>query len=366
MIEVIRRVIASEGLASALRRGQGRIAEATQEAAMLARGAFTRTLPQFPILNVLPTPATARLGGIQIHLIARLAAERAMRPVALYTPGLLTLSRPREHARRVKSLAEAIAITGARWLHLEGAYGLDLDDVAAQQRDVILSIHDFTAYGDLLHSARAVIYPSRFLERFHGRAGTIIPAAIPATPRPQRTRTKHAPRIAFAGSVVTRKGAELIEPVIDALRGRGIEWLVFGGGRADVLRALRTHRDVYVHGHYAMGALPSLLGQHDVDVVLLVSTEPETYSLALSESWLAGVPVIAFAHGAIEERVHAHGGGWLVPLDQGVRGMAHAVDRFLHGERLPATPPHIEFAGDAARAVLALYDALADPTDCVS
>jgi glycosyltransferase involved in cell wall biosynthesis len=383
MIELVRRVVAAEGLASAMRRARGRVAEAVERSLLLARGPFIRELPHFPILNILATPAVARLGGVQVHLLARLRAERAMRPVALLTPGLLVLSQPRPHARRVThrftdAVREAATITGARVLHFEGAYGIPIGGVLQlidEGFDVILSLHDFALIADdphhrdahdetserrtlgmqLLQRARAVVYPSRFLEREHGRAGTIIPAGFPATAKPQRSNTPHPPRIAIAGNVTARKGAHLIAPIIEALRGRGIEWFLFGGGNATILRSLRALPNVAIHGHYAMGTLPALLAQHNIDVVLLLSIEPELYSLTLSESWLAGAPVIAFAHGAIEERIAQDGGGWLVPLERSAHGIVERIEQWLAGATLPRVPAHIATADDSARAYEQLY-----------
>jgi glycosyltransferase involved in cell wall biosynthesis len=375
VIALVRRVITAEGLPSAIRRARGRIAEAIRERALLLLGRFIETPTHFPILNVLATPATPRLGGIQVHLLARLRAERQMRPVALFTPGMLTLSHPRPHARRVASLREAIAISGARVIHIEGAYGIDIADVLRlidEGLDVVLSLHDFALIADdphrldgnqserrtrgmeLLRRARAVVYPSRFLEFAHRHPGTIIPAGITPVPRATRRPAKKR-RIAIAGSVQPRKGAHLIRPIVDAFRGSAIEWFVFGGGDADVLGQLRALPNVTIHGQYEMGALPGLLARHGIDVVLLLSVEPELYSLTLSESWLAGVPVIAFAHGAIEERVREEGGGWLVPLEDGARGIVQAIERWLAGETLPPVPETIATADDAARAYLALY-----------
>lgn len=394
MIATIRRVIAGEGVASAMRRARGRVAEAVEERVMFLRGRFVRSLPQFPILNVLATPAIARLGGVQIHLLARLRAERAMRPVALLSPGKLALSHPHSHARRVTrrdasnalyddafidAVHESVAIAGARVLHLEGADGIPTGSLLRlidEGLDVILSLHDFALIAEnphhldkhdvsserhdlgveLLQRARAVVYPSRFLERAHDHAGTIIPAGIPSVPRPSRSTTPHRPRIAFVGSVKPRKGARLIQPIVEAFRGRGIEWFVFGGGDAHVLTPLRALPDVTIHGQYPMGELPGLLARHDIDLVLLISVEAETYSLTLSESWLAGVPVIAFAHGAIEERIRNEGGGWLVPLESGVDGVVGAIQRWLGGESLPAVPTNIATAEDAARKYVALYE----------
>ena len=74
------------------------------------------------------------------------------------------------------------------------------------------------------------------------------------------------------------------------------------------------------------------LREERVDLALLLSVWPETFSLTLSECRAAGVPVLAFEHGAIADRVHAEGGGVLVPLEEGAAGVDGALRRLLAGE----------------------------------
>ena len=51
----------------------------------------------------------------------------------------------------------------------------------------------------------------------------------------------------------------------------------------------------------------------DLDLGLILSTWPETYSYVLSEYWSAGVPVLAYDIGAPAERILQFGNGILVP-----------------------------------------------------
>src|SRR5260221_3355593 len=127
MIRAIGSVIRGEGLASALRRTHERIGELTQSTALRVRGAFARNT-EASILNVAASGTSLRLGGLQAQLVARLDSERAFRTVALVSPGVLDLSKPR-HIRRVSpdietAIRDAIAITGARTIHFEGMHGV--------------------------------------------------------------------------------------------------------------------------------------------------------------------------------------------------------------------------------------------------
>jgi glycosyltransferase involved in cell wall biosynthesis len=113
---------------------------------------------------------------------------------------------------------------------------------------------------------------------------------------------------------------------------------------------------VTVHGYYRCGELPSLLRRHDVGLVIVPSIWPEAHCLVISEAWLAGAAVIAFDLGAQAERIRAHGGGWLAPLDSGVDGLAAIVEQWLAGDISAMPPSNIASPLDAARAHLELYD----------
>jgi len=94
-----------------------------------------------------------------------------------------------------------------------------------------------------------------------------------------------------------------------------------------------------------------------VDLALLLSIVPESYSLALSECLAAGVPVVAFDQGAIAERLRRHGGGLLVEPAAGAAGIAATVAALIQGLRSPGEGPPLETpsARETARAFADLY-----------
>jgi glycosyltransferase involved in cell wall biosynthesis len=96
-----------------------------------------------------------------------------------------------------------------------------------------------------------------------------------------------------------------------------------------------------------------------VDLALLLSIWPEAYGLTLDECWRAGVPVIAFDHGAMAERVRRLGGGILVSPGEGAAGVARAVRQAVAGPA-PAVPAPdvLPDPGQAAAAHLELYRGL--------
>jgi glycosyltransferase involved in cell wall biosynthesis len=398
-MSAIARVIRGEGIASAARRAEERVADAVRDARLRANAAFTRS-EGAAILNVSAWPIATRFGGVQVQLQARLRAERAMRGVALMHPGGLLLSRPRWHTRAIRDVRHALELTGAKAIHLENTDGAPLELLMKLGVPLVVSVHDFslfcarphlieepigrfcdyshdlercarclqrTAHDQadhrargraLLESATSVIFPSRFLLERHRElfslplrdAIVIEPGTGSIAPR-KKTPGKS---IAFVGAVKHHKGAHLLPQMIrdDA------EWQVFGGGDEALLRTLRGRSNITIHGYYRDGELPSLLARHGIGLVVTPSIWPETFGLVLSEAWLAGLPVAAFDLGAPAERIREHGGGWLAPLASGAEGIAHIVDEWRAGLRIADVPRDVPTSANAARAHIQHYESL--------
>jgi glycosyltransferase involved in cell wall biosynthesis len=85
---------------------------------------------------------------------------------------------------------------------------------------------------------------------------------------------------------------------------------------------------------------------------VLLPRVPETFSLALSEAWAAGVPVVAAAQGALVERLAA-GGGVLLDANPTDHEVSAAVDT-LRSQPVVTIPP-IATAADTARGVQDAY-----------
>jgi glycosyltransferase involved in cell wall biosynthesis len=345
MIGTIASVVRGEGIASAVRRAAERIEEAVRELAMRARGTGPLTRPgglENPphVLNYCAMSVAPRIGGVAVQLRSRLRAERRHRNVALLHPGGLEVN---GHLLRVTSIRQALDITGAKLLHIEGTYGVNVAEILLLGVPYFVSVHDDSATRELLEGAAMVIYPSRFRRDACGVDGPIIEPGINATPV-----SGGGDAIAFAGAVKRKKGAHLL-PDLARLLDRELH--VFGGGDEEIFRALRRVPNIVIHGYYRAGTLPSLLARHRIGRVVLPSIFDESFSLALSESWHAGAAVAAFDYAALGERIRQHGGGWLVPLEAGAEGLAEVIMR-----NEPVTiPREIATAEDAARQYLALY-----------
>jgi hypothetical protein len=396
MIRTIVDVVRGEGLASAMRRAGERIGEAARHAALRAASVVAGAADA-AIVNVSATSVAPRTGGVAVQLAARLHAERQLRSVALLHPGGLALSKPFAHVRHLTPhgfearVREALTVTGAKAVHLEGTNGVPLDSTFRLLDDgiaVVVSVHDFSLFcarphlleepegrfcdysraldrchrclqqswpdvskreqserreaaRRLLAAATGLIFPSPFLLDRHRELfslpqlqGEVVePALAGVDPDVPRDRSRRG--VAFGGSVKRHKGAHLLPELARALAGRGLKLHVFGGGDAGLLQSFRAEPNVVVHGYYRSGSLPSLLARHDIGLVVLPSIVPESYGLTLTEAWRAGASVATFDLGAPAERIRGEGGGWLAPLESGAEGLIAIIERWLSGETAP-------------------------------
>jgi glycosyltransferase involved in cell wall biosynthesis len=434
------RVLRAEGLAALRERISDRLRETLRRRSFRTVGQplSAAGLPAIPVLNLLPTAPTPRLGGMQAQLLTRIESEAERRPMALLYPeeegyrlevtaagrrvalGIAGGPPPTPVALRdeafERAVARAAAEVGARALHVEGLASIPLGSLAALQRSglaLVLSVHDFSLFcprphllerpqlrfchysrdrercarclaqdwpvdlrfqdtrreiaGELLLAATAVVYPSEFLrdrhlELFPGlppERQRVIEPAVAAGRRGGAGPAAPVRHVAYIGQVQPHKGALIFEEVVKKLPPESypdLRFSAFGGGDAELLRRLRRLSSVRVHGYYRSGSLVDRLRRTRVDLALLLSIVPESYSLALSECLAAGVPVIAFDQGAIAERIRRHGGGLLVAPDAGAEGIAPLVAALAEGRQTP--PAVTRVAGPAPADAVAAFQEL--------
>lgn len=317
-------------------------------------------------------PASALLypvaGGWRLEVAGRV----------LLFPGDLPSPTALEDPAFEEVVRSAAAAVGAGALHVEGLAGLPPGSLLRLRRDGLelsLTLHDFAAFcprphllerpqvrfcrfsrelsrcgsclrldwrvddgfqagrravsAELLASASALIFPSEFLRRAHGE---LFPGLSPERQRIRPPEGGSAPlpdqeggpirHVALVGGVKAHKGALVFEETVGLLESSGLRWTAYGVGDPELLRRMRRLPRVRVRGYYRSGTLPHLLRRDRVDLALLLSIVPESYSLVLDECAAAGVPVVAFDLGAVAERFTR---GRLVSLEKGAEGIAAAV-----------------------------------------
>lgn len=367
-MKVAWRVLRTEGLLAVRDRTLDRLAEARRKRSLSPAPPGWRPAP-VPVLHLSATPPAPRLGGVQAHLLRSLKNDTAL----LYPEGdgwrlevqgrSVTFAEDFERAVR-----SAVELLGATALHVEGLAGLPLHSLLHfRDLDLTLALHDFAAFcprphllehpqlrfcwysrdlarcgrclqqegayqaerraiaAELLASAD-LIFPSDFLRRTYAELFPGLPPERQRIVAPTSGIAPLPPRepgpvrhVALVGGVQAHKGALVFEEVAKRV---DLRWTVYGGGDPELLTRLRRLPRVRVRGYYRAGTLPRLLRRDGVDLALLLSIVPESYSLVLDECAAAGVPVIAFRLGAVGDRLTS---GRLVPLEEGAEGIVRAL-----------------------------------------
>ncbi|WP_299524556.1 glycosyltransferase [uncultured Methanobrevibacter sp.] len=118
--------------------------------------------------------------------------------------------------------------------------------------------------------------------------------------------TKNPIKIVIPGHISQHKGSLLIKKIKDLDKTNSLE-LHFMGTSIPNLNKYGIN-----HGRYERGDFNNIISKINPSFVAILSTCPETFSHTLTESWIAGIPVIATNLGALKERINKTGGGWLV------------------------------------------------------
>ena len=120
-------------------------------------------------------------------------------------------------------------------------------------------------------------------------------------------------RVALTGNMQPSKGSGVL---ISMLQEKLPDWLeihIFGEILDSRINRIMAEQLV-VHGGYKRDQLPRLLSENKIDLVLLPSIWPETYSYTLSEAIQAGCPVVSLDIGALGERIQKMDCGYILPI----------------------------------------------------
>jgi GT2 family glycosyltransferase len=115
-------------------------------------------------------------------------------------------------------------------------------------------------------------------------------------------------RVLLPGTMAINKGAEFIRAIKERDHAGRVEFHFLGDPFLEMSNIGMQHGP-YLREDYADRV--ATIAPHFIG---LFSIWAETYSHTLTEAWALGIPVIASDLGALGERVHAHGGGWLVDV----------------------------------------------------
>ncbi len=158
----------------------------------------------------------------------------------------------------------------------------------------------------------------RFVTIPHGSASRLQRPPGPAPGAGERLRV-----IAF-GQLSEAKGLELFEAALPDITRFAEVYFV---GAKEVGELLRFKPHIHLVSNFEFSELPGHVAQINPHVALLASIVPETFSYALSEMWMLGVPVAATRVGAFGERIRHGENGYLFDPEPGAMSrMLESID----------------------------------------
>ncbi len=135
----------------------------------------------------------------------------------------------------------------------------------------------------------------------------------PHTVEDMRTVSPHEPgarmNIAVIGDLMPQKGSNIVLEMCRIIKERGLEINIFHYGTT----YLPPISDLHEHGRYNRNELPDLMMKDCIDVVLIPSIWPETFSYTTEEAMMMDMPVAVFDMGAPAERVREYYKGIIIP-----------------------------------------------------
>lgn len=174
----------------------------------------------------------------------------------------------------------------------------------------------------ILSGARRIIAPShdaaaRLARHFPGISPVVVPheddTAVPEPP-PVVSVTGTI-RVCVAGAIGLHKGFHVLLACARDARQRGLDLSFIVVGTTIDDECLMDTGRVFVTGPYQPDEAVDLIRAQRAALAFLPSIWPETWCLALTELWRAGLRVAAFDMGAPAERIRRTGRGLLLPCD---------------------------------------------------
>ncbi len=115
-------------------------------------------------------------------------------------------------------------------------------------------------------------------------------------------------RVGILGTMLQHKGESLYKEILRRADSERFKFYHFGDGELGSDKLINI-------GTYNRSSIYELLNGNNIDIVLLLSTWPETFSYTLSETLVAGIPPIVTNLGALAERVIKNNTGWIVDYE---------------------------------------------------
>ncbi len=164
--------------------------------------------------------------------------------------------------------------------------------------------------------------------------------------------------IAVIGAMGPHKGLSHLLEVAEALPSN-LRIVLLGYADGQLEPGWLSPGRVRVHGAFEPAQLTQLVAEYGAAIAFFPAGQPESYCYALSDAWLAGLPVVGPDCGAIGERVRAHGGGSLYEPTATAHDVVIAIERQL----ARVTAGDVDLTG--AMASLRSIDSMVDQLEAI-
>lgn len=116
--------------------------------------------------------------------------------------------------------------------------------------------------------------------------------------------------IGVLGTLSIQKGGVIVNALYDYINEYKLDIPLTIVGSSFVA----VHPNIAVHGNYTPNDLPTIISERGINVILMPSIIPETFSYTISEAMKMRLPIVAFDIGAQGNRVKQYDLGKVVPL----------------------------------------------------
>lgn len=160
-----------------------------------------------------------------------------------------------------------------------------------------------------------------------------------AFPVHKETKTTDTLNIGLLGVMAIHKGGELVEALLREIEERRLNIRIKLIGYTDGVN-FKNHPAFEETGKYQAAQLPKLIYENDIDIFLISSVWPETFSYTAEEIIKMGLPIAAFDLGAPAERIRRYEKG-LILEQKDAAFVLEQIRSFTKDQlRLPATRVH--------------------------
>lgn len=159
----------------------------------------------------------------------------------------------------------------------------------------------------------------------------VIPHKVNWVRETHITKTSTSINLAVLGNINFDKGAEVVYALAEYIEHQAVDMRIhiFGNLAPPYDGLFKEAKCVVLHNAYVKAELPELMEKNEIDLVLIPSIWPETFSYTTEEAMQMGIPVAVFDLGAPAERVKKYAKG-LILVDKKPEYFVPLIEKFLN------------------------------------